>query len=369
MRRSSSLVFPALNQFQQTDLSNEGRGHVCSGRLSTCHVLRRPLSRLTETCLHSRPGSVINFKPSSYLEVCLLGVNTDSLLNIASAVLDQLISNSSHIPDITSPQFCRMTVKRLLITASPLFDRFAFLIWYPLVVKTWTEVIRMVGVPRHPQRRYHSSRLTLLQVRWWSAVHSETGSLVWLSALLSISVSHTQGFIRCSIFFNNRNHSGHNIKVCFLVQDFVEQMEEKFTCLHLKSIKNTACVHIMCHSLLSYLVNEYIQNTKLKWMHRHIKLRMSWLMNQESKYLADKNILPQKNSSSCSCRVRSPPSAASEFCPVFWVIVIKLYSMYKGGCTFIDNYIIICSGSNVPSLLYKQYDRHLYCLMLQGISS
>lgn len=91
----------------------------------------RPLSRLTETCLHFRPGSLINLKPCSYFDVCvgLQGVNMDGgLLNITSAVLGQTSSalRAATFSDNVSTLFCHVMVKGLSITASAPFDRVCF---------------------------------------------------------------------------------------------------------------------------------------------------------------------------------------------------------------------------------------------------
>lgn len=87
LRRSSSLVFSALNQLRQTDLSDEGQ----SSRLPVIHMSCFTPSCLTETCLRSRLRFVINLKSFQSLRVRWERTWTRSLLNIASAVLHRSI--------------------------------------------------------------------------------------------------------------------------------------------------------------------------------------------------------------------------------------------------------------------------------------
>lgn len=121
------------------------------------------LSSLTETCLHFRPGSVINLKPSSYFDVSLslLGVNVDGVCRILPLLCWARPVNlrngrifwyhSNWVLPHDGEGIIDYGVRSLWSVCFP--------VWYLWVMKTCTEVIRTLGIPWHSQRRYHSSRL------------------------------------------------------------------------------------------------------------------------------------------------------------------------------------------------------------------
>lgn len=89
-RQSSPFVFPALNQFRQTDQSDEARGHVCCPRLFTCHVFFLYETSTLQTWFNYW------FKPSSYHGVFAGTEHGQSWLNPPTTLWEVLISKSSH---------------------------------------------------------------------------------------------------------------------------------------------------------------------------------------------------------------------------------------------------------------------------------
>lgn len=117
------------------------------------------LSSLTETCLDFRPGSVIHLNPSSYFDVCLslLGVNMDGVCSILHLLCWARPVKSPHFWYDLNLVLPRDGVEIINCGFRSLWS-VCFSIRYPLAMKTCTEVIRIVGIPRHWQCRYNSSR-------------------------------------------------------------------------------------------------------------------------------------------------------------------------------------------------------------------